>query len=235
VVRLARFGRQWKAKTTAPACGPGILIYSPRPGRHPPEASGGWLGLPRLVTSEKLLPVWALYSAATEEQRLHTETRFLMLAQALETYHRTVSTDTRVSADVNDERRRRVLSKLGPEDVSWVTEALAWSNQLTLRIRLEALYREVPRPLIDHLPNRDQLPDQIKNTRNFLTHFSSGKNRLQGFRLIETTDSMRVVLQYFLLQAIGFSRDKALDIAHATFVRDLTKPRATRGMLLTND
>jgi hypothetical protein len=128
------------------------------------QVADGWTSL---VTSEKLLPVWALYSAATEEQRLHTETRFLMLAQALETYHRTMSTDTRIPADVQEVRRKRVLDRLDPEDVSWVTEALAWSNQLTLRMRLEALYRDVPRPLIDHLRNRAQLPDQIKNTRNF--------------------------------------------------------------------
>lgn len=180
---------------------------------------------------DQLLPVWALYSAATTELTLYGELRFLALAQALETYHRTQFKEKQVPSDEHKRRKKRVLAALNASDREWVKNALAWSNELTLRQRLERLYEQIPRPLIDHMPELRVLVRQISDTRNYLTHFGERKTHvLRGFRLLETTDNMRQALQYLLLLELGFSPPEAGDIAHRSFVRDLSRARVVRSM-----
>jgi hypothetical protein len=178
-----------------------------------------------------LEPVVELYAAATKELQLYAELRFLALAQALETYHRTRFNETRIHPSDHKRRKKRVLASLDSQDLDWVTDAIAWANELTLRERLERLYEKVPRLIIDHLPDRRILVQQIADTRNYLTHFSSRKaSVLKGFALWETTDNLRHVLQYFLLIELGFSRNQASDIAYRSFVRDLGRSRVIRSM-----
>jgi len=191
-----------------------------------PKVLGRWATI-----RDELHSVLALYSAATMELTLHAELRFLALAQALETYHRTRFKETVLPRDQHRERKRRVLAALAPADRDWVTPALAWSNELTLRQRLQRLYEKVPRPLVDHLPQIGTLVQEIADTRNYLTHFGERKpDVLSGFRLSETTDNMRHVLQYLLLLELGFSENDATGIAHRSFIRDLSRSRVLRFM-----
>jgi hypothetical protein len=181
---------------------------------------------------EALSSVWALYSAATNERSLFTELRFLILAQALETYHRKRFDEPRVSPEIHKARLSRVLTRVDEADREWVRDALAWSNTLSLRERLDRLYSQIRGPLIDHLPDRGRdLPQRIKITRNYFTHFDSQKGRLDGFQLMEAADQMRIAVQYLLLQELGFSREQAVDIAYGSLVRSLSASRTTRGML----
>lgn len=184
---------------------------------------------------ERYGPVLALYSAATNELRLFNETRFLMLAQALETYHRTRYPDaTRVPLAAHEERIKRILQPLQTSDRSWLAQALQWSNSPTLRERLTALYADIRRPLLDHLRiSKEGLVQQIVHTRNYLTHFdpASTAHRVAGFRLLEVTENMRIVLQYFALIELGFSSAQAFDIAHHSFIRGLQRVGLNRGLL----
>jgi hypothetical protein len=164
-----------------------------------------------------------------------------MLAQALETFHRNVSTNTRVPPEKHAQRVTHVLANIDDENRAWVESALRWSNGLTLSERLAGLIAEFPAALFHHLFRHSTDPatlvQRIVRTRNYFTHFHPDleKRRFRGFELIEATGNLRVFLQYFLLLRIGVPKKKALDIAWATATRDYSRPRVSRGMLPTGD
>lgn len=90
-------------------------------------------------------------------------------------------------------------------------------------------YSQVPLPLVDYLPKMEALVRQIKQTRNYLTHFGDAKaGVLRGFPLMDISNNMRIVMQYFLLMELGFDRHKAGDIAHNSLIRDFGRPESLR-------
>lgn len=108
---------------------------------------------------------------------------------------------------------------------------MIWANDLTLQDRLELIYRGVPRPLADHLPPVAQLVKEVKHTRNWLTHFSRKKaSVLTGFELLDTTEHLRIVLQYLLLRELGFERADATRMARRSFTRSLYRGGVTESI-----
>lgn len=179
-------------------------------------------------------PVLALYAAATENRDLFTELRFLILAQALETYHRVRRRGTRMSLFQHKQRLSRVLGNLSEGDRQWANNALLWSNELTLRERLAALYDDLGQPLQDMLPDRETFLRQVVSTRNFLTHFSDSRKRhvLKDFALIDMAEKLRWVLQFHLLRELHFSKVPATWTARGAPLRGINRQGySARGML----
>jgi hypothetical protein len=148
--------------------------------------------------------------------RLFLETRFLLVVQAVEIFHRRrFFNQVRPRAE-HRARLRRIRESLPPEFRDWLNQKLAYSNEPTLRQRLESMGEAVGEEgarLID-----DRLAMRVADTRNYLTHYDP---RLRG-RAAEGEElywlgvRLAVILQACLLQAIGIDQDRTWTLIRRT-------------------
>lgn len=112
------------------------------------------------------------YFAVLYNDELYLETKFVMLVNALESFHRRTGENTALPADKHAEKVGRILaSVVGEDDRNWVKEKLSRSNQPSLRERLTELCSRVS-PIVERFESGiDVFVAQVSNTRHYLVHY----------------------------------------------------------------
>jgi hypothetical protein len=153
-----------------------------------------------------LAPVHDLYRQALHTPGLSDNSRFLAIAQALESFHRRTRPGQEVAPAVHSARIARVTAGLVREDKRWVKEKLAWSNELTFAARLKELASEFPDLMRRLKPELDDFVRLVKDTRNYLTHWDQSLRRkaASGSEMHTVTAKAQLLLDACLLKALGF-------------------------------
>lgn len=150
---------------------------------------------------------------------LYVDTRFLFAVQAVELYHR-----KRWSEGVlpNADHKQRIADILAsvedPAEKKWLKEKLAWSNEPTLRQRLERMQEvagdESARVL------REQFAKAAADTRNYLTHYDERlkDKAAEGEDLYLLGLEVIALLDLCLLRDLGFDGAMALRLSAQTSV-----------------
>lgn len=139
------------------------------------------------------------------------ESQFLDLARAIETFHRRLRNNQEHSPEEHKKMINDIVDKVDESDKKWLKQRLAFSNEPTLHKRLENVMEEVKSPFIDRvISDYEQFVKDIKNTRNFQTHFSPQleKKAKNGEALILLTKRLRLILVVAILQEIGLPKDQ---------------------------
>lgn len=160
-------------------------------------------------TSTIMEPIIELYIDSLYNQNLSISRHFLNMVQALETYH-----SRRIACSLQEYKKRvERLLELRPEAFRETDRKLlldGCKNFITLRSRIADLL------LADyrfHFFTGDiellEFPQLIADTRNYYTHYNSKQRDkvLKGEDLVTTFHILRNILEFYLLQELGFEED----------------------------
>lgn len=175
-----------------------------------PERFAAWIGLHDAVD-----PVLDLYLGVLRETGL-AELSFLMVVQALETYHRRTGDETLleetswtplradlaalITAATNGRAREALLGKLD------------FYNEVSLRHRLKALLGPLSHAGEEICARKTgDFINAVVSTRNYYTHWDvrSEAHALRGHALAHATSRLTASLEILLLRDLGFASDSA--------------------------
>lgn len=157
--------------------------------------------------------VMHLYFSFTTGAQRHLEHKFLVLSQALESYHQKKHDITILNRNEFKQLREHLISTIEehcPKDhVDLFKNKIGSLNGVTLRHRLQDLL-ERSKLLKDREHKIEDIAKSISDTRNYLTHHDpkGKKNALSGYALYEMNYKIDFLLKFFILTELGFSEDE---------------------------
>lgn len=170
-----------------------------------PDILRAWLEL--TVSSRSALD---LFFVSQSDYVPLLDTRFLLIAQALEVFHRQVLNPSTAASAEGRQRFEAILSSAPEHHRDWLRGQLAFSHEPTFVSRVGEV--------LDHSGLRgspalqDDFVSKVRDTRNYLTHFDSrsGKKAAHGSELYWLREQAVLVMQAALLRSAGFSVEESL-------------------------
>jgi ApeA N-terminal domain 1 len=195
--------------------GPEMLFTLPDI-RHEANALRNWL-----EKSETIEPVFTLYFAIQHSPFMYLETRFLYLAQAVETYHRTTYGGKYQDDDIYLNGLYAALVSSLPSDIdkgfreSLVKGKFRYAHEYSLRKRLTEMLKVLRDSLPDNVfrnsEHREQFVNKVVTTRNYLTHYDKGsmENVVKNAELFHLEQGLKLLMETIFLKEMGFDPNKA--------------------------
>jgi hypothetical protein len=155
-----------------------------------------------------LEPVVDLFSTVAFHGALQCEAQFLFLVQAIEVYHARSCESTAIPPKEHRARVKSVVEATPIELREWVESKLRSANFKYLDERFsEILCKHMTE--VDRLfKNTAELPERIRYTRNYLTHYTGSPdspNYISQTEMVEVNWGLRALLWACLLKEIGVS------------------------------
>lgn len=171
-------------------------------------------------------PPLDLYFAAISDAAKYIDSKFLFLAQALETWHRRESDTTEMNSSEFESIVDSLIASCPQQRQEWLKGRLAYANEISLAKRLNELLA----PFESFLPDGVKLKKIIRSivdTRNYLTHYNpSLEGRAVRSRdLFDLVDRMEAFFKLLLLTRIGFALEEvtALTAENCDFQHKMKK------------
>jgi hypothetical protein len=161
--------------------------------------------------AELLEPVFDMYFGTMYNPSMYLQHKFLSLAQCVESYHRRAVRNYELPPDQAEKRIQAILDAAPDEYKEWLENKLRYSNELTLRKRLEDLLNTYSFLKFD---DGDQFIDDVINTRNYLTHYDVKlkESAANPAKLSKLAMGLKVLTETILLTELGLSLDKIKSI-----------------------
>jgi ApeA N-terminal domain 1 len=171
-----------------------------------------------LADYEVLEPAFNLYFASTTAQHAYVETRFLFLAQGLETFHRRTSTQTVMLETEFQSVKVSLLSTCPQEHHDWLETRLAYANELSLRQRLKALMEPISQ-YFGQASSAKAFISQVVATRNYLTHYDKASHEAatSGETLLHLSMKLEAMFMLLFLRRIGFSNSQLEELTRENY------------------
>jgi len=156
------------------------------------------------ANAELLEPVYAGYFAVMNDPQMYLHQKFLSLVNAIESYHRRRFGNYELPEGDHEKRKQAIVSAAPAEFQKWLTKKLRYSNELTLRVRLEQLVQKFS---FLEFKNKDWFINKVLNTRNYLTHYdpSLKDQSATDSELLEITYKLKVMNEAALLTELGLA------------------------------
>jgi|GEM_PF-2848311 len=166
---------------------------------------------------------------------LYVDSRFLFAVQAVELYHRKRWPTGVVPKSAHKKRVKAIVDLLSEQTTKkWVKDKLAYSNEPTLRERLDRMVEhagpEVNRVL------RSNFSKIAADTRNYLTHYTPRlkDKAAEGEDLYDLGLEVIALLEFCLLRDLGFDSSTSLQLSSQTPVfRSLLHRRGQSSPVIT--
>lgn len=168
-----------------------------------------WLSGSEELRAPRSLFFTARYSLDTSL----SESRFLNLTQAAESFHRARFPGVELPKAQHDTRVRAILASTPPEYVKWLEDELRYSNEVTFRRRLNDLYEYVE-PVIQPLePQRRAFVGPVVDARNDFVHLGRVDFENLSFeRFFRLTDSLTYMMSACFLNELGVDSSAAAQL-----------------------
>jgi len=155
---------------------------------------------------ELLGPVHDLFFGVLHNTHPNPVLIFLNYIQAIETYHIRKWPNKVDPPDVHKQRIRTILDSVPAEHKDWLSDKLAFSNSPTLADRLRDIISLNPRPVVAMTGDRDTFIKQVKDSRNYYTHYNPAlrEKAETGGRLKGLSMVLGTMLEAILLCEMGF-------------------------------
>lgn len=154
-----------------------------------------------------LAPVIDLVLNSFYNRNLNVETRFLHMAQALETFHRRYKNKEPFDKKEYKAWVRALVETVDDKYREMLKGKLDFANEQPLHARIEECISNLPIETIQTIVgDKKKFIGDVKNSRNYYTHFSQSleKKALKGNMLYQVTDKLRIVLIATILSEAGF-------------------------------
>ncbi len=158
-------------------------------------------------------PPLDLYFAAISDAAKYVDSKFLFLAQALETWHRRTSDSLEMDSMEFNEIVEALIGACPDSRREWLKGRLCYANEIGLGKRLNELLL----PFESFLPQGAKLKRftrLIVDTRNYLTHYNPSLEgrAARGGALLGLSNRMEAFFALLLLSRIGFTPEQLIAI-----------------------
>ncbi len=139
-----------------------------------------------------------------------TVNTFLNLAQSAETFHARVHNHTKIPREQYKKMQKDILKVVPPEYHAWLNDQFNFGNNLNLHSRLTELTEKYSNKILDKiLGDKTQFVLNVKNSRNYYTHYSKdgAKKALKGGELFYLSERLKILLVCSFLIEVGFNKD----------------------------
>jgi hypothetical protein len=172
---------------------------------------------------EMLEPICQLYFGSYYGRFVYVDLKFLSLVQALESYHRIISSNEELPKPEHQTRINNILNAVPINYRSWLKYKLKYSNEPTLQKRLQDLFNKFNCSINTLVPNQEVFIRKIVDTRNYMAHRDVNlKNKtVSNKELFVITERLRILVETCLLNEIGFNLDEIKSILCKRYERRL--------------
>jgi hypothetical protein len=150
---------------------------------------------------------------------LYLDTRFLFAVQAVELYHRRKWPEGVLPVTQHKDRVASIANLIDrKEDRTWLKQKLAFSNEPTLRERLNRMVEYAGTESDRFL--RSDLPKKAADTRNYLTHYNPKlvQQAATGQDLWILSTELIALMEFCFLRDLGFDGPEAFSLSARTDV-----------------
>lgn len=158
---------------------------------------------------DRLSPAFNLLFDQFYNGAIFNENTFLNLAQSAETLHSRIYDHTKIPKEEYEAMKKEILEKL-PQYHSWMKEQLHFGNHLDLSQRLTELTEKYSNEVIDKIiPEKSNFVSQVKNLRNYYTHYSKSleKKVIPERDLLFLSERLKMLLVSGFLFEIGIPKE----------------------------
>ncbi|KQO21255.1 hypothetical protein ASF10_14140 [Flavobacterium sp. Leaf82] len=176
----------------------------------------------------KLSPAFNLLFDQFYNGAIFNENTFLNLAQSAETLHSRLYNHTKMPKNDYKKMKQHILEVLPIEYHNWMKEQLNFGNHLDLSQRLTELTEKYSNEVINKaIPDKSEFVQQVKNLRNYYTHYSESleKKIIPEKDLLFLSERLKMLLVSGFLFEIGMSKEmsnKLFKNANQNLFRHLT-------------
>ncbi len=154
-------------------------------------------------------PAINLYFAVRTGTHKYLDSKFLALAQGLETLHRRTSNETMMDQSGYLQLITEIAAHCPEDHKKWLSGRLTHGNEIIFSRRLMSIVD----PCKKHIGSKKDIKKLIRvivDTRNYLTHYDeeSKKNAVGGYELYPLCLKMEAIFQLQLLRILGFTREE---------------------------
>ena len=179
-----------------------------------------------------LEPVMDLYFGTLYEPTVHLQRHFLLLSQAIETYHRRTSDATDLPEPQHTARMNAVLDSVPSEYRIWLRQRLHYSNELSLRQRIKDLVQWF-QPILSGFIETKAFVNVVVDTRNYLTHYDPTlkAKAATDLDLLDLIYKLRTLLEICFLREVGLDDDiinrvMAKQIEERSYIVAVNRPKS---------
>lgn len=171
--------------------------------------------------AEQLEPVYELYFVSVYGRQMYQAQKFLCLIQALESYHRRMVNNRELPKKDHNKRIEEIMRDVPSEYQDWLRGKLNYSNEPTLRRRLEELLNRFPTTVSSLIKGTQAFIFKVCDTRNYLTHYDPKlKNDVvKGEALYRITLQITALVEMCLLEELGFTLDEIHNCVYTKYGR----------------
>ena len=156
----------------------------------------------------KYKTVFDLYRSLFYNNRLFTETRFINIAQALESLHSIMFDNQYLSDAVFKKQKERVLEVV-PNDLSeWVETALSSANYKRFSLKISELIDKKSNILSQCIGETKEFVKRVRDTRNEFVHQHPLRWTFTKKELPSAINLLIMLFETYLLEILGFSDEK---------------------------
>lgn len=158
---------------------------------------------------EFLEPSFNLVFEQFYRQSSFDENNFLNLAQAAETFHARIHNHTKIPKAKYKIMKEDILKATQKKYHAWLNDQFNFGNNLNLHTRLTEIANKYSNEIVDKILNdKNQFVLDVKNSRNYYTHYSSDgkKKAIKGSELYYLSERLKILLVCSFLIEAGFKK-----------------------------
>lgn len=150
-----------------------------------------------------------LYRSLFYSTRLFIDTRFLNIAQALESLHSILFENKYLPTAEYKARKAEVLKALPEHLREWVGGALASANYKRFKEKILELLEKKSQYMGELVSDNEKFAKRVRDTRNEFVHHSEQRLTFREKReLFSAIRLLTILFELYLLEIIGFSEEK---------------------------
>ncbi len=166
---------------------------------------------------ELLHTPFSLYKSAVYNEN-YIDTKFILLCQSLESYHRRLCDGTYIPKDEFDEHVYQPLKQVIPDNIGRdfrqsLKNRLKYANEHSLRKRIKYLIDRYEDILKNYIKIPDDLSSKITETRNNLTHYPDDADIPTPDILQFYSSILKALLELCFLCELNFENEKIRELA----------------------
>jgi hypothetical protein len=153
---------------------------------------------------EHLRSSFDLYFATIYNPGAYSKERFLSLARAIEAYHRCTYSNCDIDPDEHDKRVEEVISAVPKTHQEWLRKQLLFSNEPSLRKRLQDLMRDPANVIFPDHKLQKKLVQATVETRHSLTHPDPTQDaKTKHNILVPLTEWLNILMEFLMFKETG--------------------------------